>query len=78
MDNKVTIFDFSPTEKELHRFGGEEALRWAIDNGIYDTDDNRLYHLFLLFAGRGDVENANKYSAQIQNKSMLDTLMQDF
>lgn len=77
-----TVFDHNPTDAEYNRlapFGGKKALEWAIRNGLYEHDDNRLYHLGLLFAGRGNKEKANEYFSQIDKDSdILSTLMQDF
>lgn len=75
-----TIFDHNPTERELNRFGGRESLEWGIARGMYKHDCNRLYHLGLLFAGRGDWEKANEYFNMIDERDskILVTLMQDF
>jgi len=76
------VFDYNPTEAEFNRlapFGGKEALELAVSRGLYDHDSNRLYHLGLLFAGRGDNEKAKKYFNMINKESnILSTLMQDF
>lgn len=73
-----TIFDFNPTDFELLRFGGREALNWAVARGIYEVDDNRYYHLGLLFSGRGDKERASYYFSKIEDEKILHTLVQDF
>ncbi|MBQ7279956.1 MAG: hypothetical protein IJR13_04430 [Bacteroidales bacterium] len=73
-----TIFDHNVTDYELLRFGGRETLEWAIENGIYENADNRLYHLGILFSGRGDKKKAEEYFSQIESESMLSTLVMDF
>lgn len=77
-EKKETIFDFNPTDFELLRFGGRDALDWAVARGIYDVDDNRYYHLGLLFSGRGDKERASYYFSKIEDEKILHTLVQDF
>ena len=73
-----TIFDHNVTDNELKRFGGRETLIKFIERGLYEIDDNRLYHLGLLFAGRGDYEKAKCYFNKIEHKEMLSSLVQDF
>ena len=77
-----TVFDYNPTEAEFNRlapFGGKKALELAVSKGLYKHEPNRLYHLGLLFAGRGDKEKANEYFNMIKKESnILSTLMQDF
>ena len=77
-----TVFDHNPTDVEYKRlapFGGKKALEWAVSKGLYKHDSNRLYHLGLLFAGRGEKEKANEYFSQIDKGSdILSTLMHDF
>ena len=73
-----TILDYNPTDKELKRFGGRKAVELAIDKGLYEIADNRLYDLGLLFAGRGNKKKADEYFSQIEYKEMLATLVEDF
>ena len=74
-----TIFDHNPTEMELQRFGGRKSIEWGIARGMYECESNRLYHLGLLFAGRGDEKKANEYFNKIdKNSNILSTLMEDF
>ena len=73
-----TIFDHNPTDKELMRFGGRENLLKFTEKGLYEIEDNRLYHLGLLFSGRKDYEKANSYFDKIEDRSLLKTLVQDF
>lgn len=79
-----TIFDYNPTELEMKRFG-IQARFGDIDNQINlmkemnakSPDDNN-YQLGLLFAMRGDMEKSDKYFSQIEDKTMLRTLVEDF
>lgn len=74
-----TIFDYNPTEAELERFGGK-AIEYLRNKGIdiYRNNDNRYYHLFLLFNGRGDKEKTKYYLSLIQDRDILKVFMEDF
>ena len=72
-----TIYDYSPTDKELTRFGGRENKDIMIE--FYKiSNDNRLYHLGLLFSMRGDRKRAESYWEQMKDKSPLKVLITDF
>lgn len=79
-NDKETIFSYNPTGDELKRFGGLDQFVWADKVGldIYLSNDNRLYHLGLLFSMRKNDKKANEYWSKIENKMMLSTLVQDF
>lgn len=72
-----TIFDYNPSDKEISRFGGLKAKNLLI-NFYKLSDDDRLYHLGLLFSSRGDKERAKKYWEQMKDKSPLKALVTDF
>jgi hypothetical protein len=79
-----TIFDYNPTDTELKRAGLDRKSPnfdfWVerIKQLFAESNDDRLYRLGMLFAGRGDMEKANAYWSQIEHKRMLDTLIEDF
>jgi hypothetical protein len=63
----ITVFDVA-TEEELTKYFGSNIQR--IKNN--DSDDN-YGDLAFLYAGRGDMENSNKYHALIEDEqSRLD------
>jgi len=74
-----TIFDHNLTEKELKRFG-----LWQVPPEYteivkkHKCNDSRLYRLGLLYAMRKDLIEANEYWAQIKDRRLLSTLVQDF
>ena len=72
-----TIFDHNPTDEELKRFGGKEVVEDLIAKGYY-TEDDANYQLGILFSMRKDLKKAEEYFSKIENKSMLDLLIQDF
>jgi hypothetical protein len=79
-----TIFDYNPTDVELKRAGmireDSDFDFWVEFNkqNFAESNDDRLYCLGMLFAGRGDMKKANAYWSQIEYKRMLDTLIEDF
>lgn len=72
-----TIFDYNPSDKEISRFGGLKSKNLLI-NFYKLSDDDRLYHLGLLFSSRGDKERAKKYWEQMKDKTPLKALVTDF
>lgn len=74
-----TIFDYNPTEEELHRFGGMRQFEFYKRElgAYYIYEDDANYHLGLLFSMRGNKEKAESYFAKIKDKEMLKTLIQD-
>lgn len=75
-----TIFDHNPTDEELKRFGGKESFEWLDKKGLpyFTCEDDANYHLGILFSMRKDFKKAEEYFSKIENKRMLDLLIQDF
>jgi len=75
-----TIFDYNPTDTELQRFGGRDAIQHLKSCGIDITEshDDRLYQLGLLFLMRGHKKRADQYFSQIQDRNKLNLLFEDF
>ena len=73
-----TIFDYNPTIAELGRFNVNRRTIKMFKTSIIKCNDDRLYTLGLLFSMRGDNKKANEYWNQIEEKSILRTLIQDF
>lgn len=72
-----TIFDHDPTEEEMERFKGLKNMELREIYLKGDTD-NHFYDLGILFSIRNDEEKSNYYFSKIKDKTILNTLMQDF
>ena len=73
-----TILDYNPTEEEWKRFGGKEFIMKYREIYLQSHSDNHNYHLGLLFSMRDDKYKANTYFNKIEDKGMLQTLVEDF
>lgn len=80
MEKKDSIYNHNITEQEMRRFGGWAAYEAIKKAGydVYKEPDNLYYTLGIIYSIRGKKKEANKYFSKIEDKSMLQTLVQDF